>query len=101
MQEWNEKEGTKLSLLLKLIQHSLSHDTRDPVSFDEEGGASYPEIPLIPLGETAPQDSKILVYQEFPMMAEMIISVRAALSPTAALTHPNRFWISTGSLAWR
>jgi hypothetical protein len=75
MNEWLGNAGTKLSLLVKLLQHTLSHDERAPPSFDDEGRGKYPEIPPVPDGQRAPQSSKVLIFQEFPMMAEMIASV--------------------------
>jgi SNF2 family DNA or RNA helicase len=75
MEEWKSAEGTKLALLVRLLQHTLSHDTRAPVSFDAEGLGSYPPMPAMTDGEIQPQTSKVIVFQEFPMMADMIVSV--------------------------
>jgi superfamily II DNA/RNA helicase len=74
-EEWKSAEGTKLALLVRLLQHTLSHDDRAPVSFDAEGLGSYPPMPVMADGEIPPQTSKVIIYQEFPMMADMIVSV--------------------------
>jgi hypothetical protein len=71
MDDWLQKRGTKLDLLVRLLQHHLSQDDRAPVSFDEQGLASFPQMSDVPEGQKL-QSSKILVFQEFPMMSEMI-----------------------------
>jgi SNF2 family DNA or RNA helicase len=75
--DWKSKEGTKLSLLVKILEHHLSHDERPPATFDKDGRVCFPDE-----SDTNPSlsshTSKILVFQEFPMMSEMIISVLLA-----------------------
>lgn len=73
--DWKSRSSTKINLLIKLVQHCLKSDDIAMPTFDEDGNAHWPPLADLAEGQQHPQTRKIVVSQEFPMMADLIQSV--------------------------
>jgi hypothetical protein len=79
-----EGTGSKLQALVDVIKHLLKDDRIEDPTFDSETGeANWPTMPPICQDETRPQTRKIIVFQEFTMMEDTMMSVRRAKQWTA------------------
>jgi hypothetical protein len=68
-------DASKIKCLVKLARHLLKDDRAAVPTFTEDGVAEYPSLPDHPKSERRPQKRKILIHQEFVMMAPMVMSV--------------------------
>lgn len=81
IEEYQEKPGSKLNVLIALLRHFLEDDRAGPVEWDSTlKTIVYPKIPT---GEGKTQKKKILVYFAFTMMAKTLISVRYSMLESA------------------
>lgn len=82
--DFTEGTGSKLQALVDVIKHLLQDDRIEDPTFDSDTGeATWPTVPPIGRDETRPQSRKIIVFQEFTMMEDTMISVRRAKQWTA------------------
>lgn len=89
--DWKSRSSTKIDLLIKLVQHCLKSDNIAMPTFDEDGNAHWPPLADLAEGQQHPRTRKILVSQEFPMMADLIQSVPFYVSYLAFHLIP--FWL--------
>jgi hypothetical protein len=69
--DWEKKPSTKLQTAINIIVHFLGHDNASHPTQDVHGNMIYPDYP-----NTSPGFLwKILMYGEYPMMAETICTV--------------------------
>ncbi|TFK59812.1 hypothetical protein BDN72DRAFT_780239 [Pluteus cervinus] len=71
---WLVQKSTKFDLCARLCKHILLRDDAPEVVF-EDGGATFPDVPPLLPGETVLQETKILIYQEFPSLGGLLRNV--------------------------
>ncbi|KAJ3494060.1 hypothetical protein NLJ89_g10889 [Agrocybe chaxingu] len=71
---WEEHKSTKFDICARICKHLLTRDDAPPMTF-EDGKVSFPPIPSAAPGEIVPQDTKILIYQEFPSLGPLLRQV--------------------------
>lgn len=78
VEDFEEKAGSKMKALVRLLLHINSHDQAPPPYVDPENNdrMKFPEIPVVPEGETAPQSDKTLVHFSFSAITPTLVSVR-------------------------
>lgn len=62
-------------MLIDIVLHLMKHDDIGHIVINKMGDLEYPEPPQGMAGQAVPQTRKILIYQEWPMMAHTISSV--------------------------
>jgi hypothetical protein len=67
--ELYQKAGQKLLTTIDMTEKLLSDDRQGPVTVEKDCTLTWPALPPV---EKPPQTRKILIYHEFPMMAETI-----------------------------
>lgn len=73
LEEWNANLPTKFDACARICKHILARDDApDIMCFD--GKLIFPEFPALEPGETPMQESKILVYLEYPTLSPLIRS---------------------------
>lgn len=77
LEEWQAKKSTKVDICARMCLHLLSRDDAAPMIF-REGTVIFPETPQPAPGKVISQDTKILIYQEFPSFGPLIRTVRKA-----------------------
>ncbi|KAG7439049.1 uncharacterized protein BT62DRAFT_924955, partial [Guyanagaster necrorhizus] len=75
LEEWEKYPGAKLEATLRLCRHYLSDDNVSP-PYIEDGHLVFPDPPAMVTGDKKKriQQIKILIFHEFPMMDELIMS---------------------------
>ncbi|KAJ3489622.1 hypothetical protein NLJ89_g11513 [Agrocybe chaxingu] len=73
--DWQGRIGSKAQALVNVIRHYLGHDQALHPTSDDDGVVTYPPHPAVPEGERPPQTRKIMVYFNFTMMADLLVSV--------------------------
>ncbi|KAG7439621.1 uncharacterized protein BT62DRAFT_924580 [Guyanagaster necrorhizus] len=75
LEEWEKYPGAKLEATLRLCKHYLSDDNASP-PYIEDGHLIFPDPPAMATGDKKKrtQQIKILIFHEFPMMDELIMS---------------------------
>lgn len=74
LDDWERKKSTKFDTCAKMCRHLLTRDDAPSMIFDN-GAVTYPAIPPSNTGEKVPQDTKILIYQEFPSLGPLLRNV--------------------------
>jgi hypothetical protein len=74
LEEWQAKKSTKVDICARMCLHLLSRDDAAPMIFSE-GTVFFPETPPPAPGKAISQDSKILIYQEFPSFGPLVRTV--------------------------
>jgi len=74
MQEWESKKSTKMDVCAQICRHLLSRDDAPEVEF-KDGAPVFPPNPVASAG-SGTQDNRILVYQEFPSLCDLLKQVR-------------------------
>ena len=70
IEDWNAHPGSKLGMLIKLLQHLLSDNNVDHLTMENEGVV----FPLQELPVSLSRSCKILVYYEYPTSNPTIVS---------------------------
>ena len=74
-EDWQTDGGAKFSTVINIMQHLLKHRRIDPPTFDPAtGAATWPEPPT-DVQESDAGQRKMLLYSEFPMMEQSLLSV--------------------------
>ncbi|KAG7441287.1 uncharacterized protein BT62DRAFT_1011878 [Guyanagaster necrorhizus] len=75
LEEWEKYPGAKLEVTLRLCKHYLSDDNASP-PYIKDGHLIFPDPPAMATGnkKKRTQQIKILIFHEFPMMDELIMS---------------------------
>jgi TATA-binding protein-associated factor len=74
LDDWYMKKSTKIDACARMCQHILSRDDAPEISI-KEGTIFFPPISDPALGETVSQETKILIYQEFPSLGPLLRNV--------------------------
>ncbi|RDB15031.1 Protein CHROMATIN REMODELING 5 [Hypsizygus marmoreus] len=74
LDEWEGKKSTKFDTCARMCRHLLTCDDA-PEIIVEGGTVVYPPIPPRASGASIPQETKILVYQEFPSLGPLLRNV--------------------------
>ena len=72
MQEWESKKSTKMDVCAQICRHLLSRDDAPEVEF-KNGAPVFPPNPVAVGSGT--QDNRILIYQEFPSLCNLLKQV--------------------------
>ena len=73
MDDWNKAKSTKFDVCAKLVAHLLKHDDAPEIEV-HDGKVIFPKIPR-ELRKNPKQDTKILIYQEFPSLGPLLRNV--------------------------
>lgn len=74
LEEWYKVKSTKVDTAARLSRYLLTRDDL-PIPTFENGTVSFPNIPPVRKGETVTQDTKIVVFSEFPSMVSLFQNV--------------------------
>jgi len=84
LQEWTEIKSTKFDICARMCQYILSRDDAPDVTF-ENGEAIFPPVPSPAPGQAITQETKILIYQDFPSLGALLRKVGFRLYSNYAL----------------
>jgi len=70
MDDWIKAKSTKFDVCAKLVSHLLKHDDAPEIEV-HDGKVIFPKIPR-ELRKNPKQDTKILIYQEFPSLGPLL-----------------------------
>jgi len=73
MDDWDKAKSTKFDVCAKLVSHLLKHDDAPEIQV-RDGKVIFPKIPRA-LRDHPKQDTKILIYQEFPSLGPLLRNV--------------------------
>ncbi len=73
MDDWQNAKSTKFDVCAKLVSHLLKHDDAPEIEV-HDGKVSFPKIPR-ESRKHPKQDTKILIYQEFPSLGPLLRNV--------------------------
>lgn len=76
LEEWEKAKSTKMDVVARIIQHTLSSDQAPPVKF-VDGRPVFPPVPPLLPGEVP--SNKVVVYQEFPSLGRVLRNVSVIL----------------------
>jgi hypothetical protein len=75
LEEWEPVKSTKMDICAKMCSHLLSSDDAPDMDFCN-GTVTFPPLPTPNTGERVTQETKILIYQEFPSLGPLLRNVR-------------------------
>jgi hypothetical protein len=85
MDEWEKAKSTKFDVCAKLVSHLLKHDDAPEIEV-RDGKVTFPEIPR-KYRKHPKQDTKILIYQEFPSLGPLLRNVSTLIIFIGARTY--------------
>lgn len=74
LEEWQPLKSTKLDTAARLCQYFMVGDDLPFPAFSD-GSVIFPAIPPIVQGETRKQETKIVIFMEFPSMLPLFVNV--------------------------
>ncbi|KAF9470636.1 hypothetical protein BDN70DRAFT_901952, partial [Pholiota conissans] len=74
LDEWAKMKSTKLDTAARLCQYFLTRDDL-PLPQFKDGTVQFPKIHRLREGEATSQDTKIVVFSEFPSMLSVLLNV--------------------------
>lgn len=77
MDDWQNAKSTKFDVCAKLVSHLLQHDDAPEIEV-HDGKVTFPKIPR-EFQRNPKQDTKILIYQEFPSLGPLLRNVSTLL----------------------
>jgi len=75
LEQWREKKSTKFDICARMSQHILARDDAPEMVF-REGTVIFPTIPEPQPGQTIGQNTKILIFSDFPSLGPLVRNVR-------------------------
>ena len=80
LEEWEKKKSTKMDLCAQICRYTLQRDDAPEVEF-KDGKAAFTALPPLSQGQIASQETRILIYQEFPSLGRLLRNV--SFAPTS------------------
>ncbi|KAF8057085.1 P-loop containing nucleoside triphosphate hydrolase protein, partial [Lyophyllum atratum] len=71
--QWDAQKSTKIDTCARMVRHILTDDNTPDMIFED--GVEYPDIPPPNPGEKVSQETKILIYQEFPSLGPLLRNI--------------------------
>lgn len=72
--EWEALKSTKLDTAAQLCRYFLVGDDLPFPTFSE-GSVTFPAIPPVNQGDTRKQETKVVIFMEFPSMLPLFVNV--------------------------
>ena len=83
--EWEKAKSTKFDVCAKLVSHLLKHDDAPEIEV-HDGKVTFPKFPP-ECRERPKQETKILIYQEFPSLGPLLRNVSTLIVFIGARTY--------------
>lgn len=94
LDEWEASKSTKFDVCAKLVSHLLKHDDAPEIQVTD-GEVTFPKIPRESRNHPK-QETKILIYQEFPSLGPLLRNVSTFVvfidTRTHILSGPRPLW---------
>lgn len=74
LEDWEKMKSTKVDTCARLAQHLLVRDDAPEIIL-ENGTVMFPPFPNLNPGEIVKQETKILIYQEYPSLGSLLRNV--------------------------
>lgn len=74
LEEWEQHKSTKMDICAQMCRHLLSRDDAPAMTF-QDGQVIFPPISSGEPEEAVKQDTKVLIYQEFPSLGPLLRNV--------------------------
>lgn len=92
LEEWEKKKSTKMDVCARMCRYILQRDDAPQVEF-KDGKAVFTTLPPLFEGQVASQETRILIYQEFPSLGRLLRNVSLALFQRFVLMIYQRYFL--------